>query len=58
MLFMRRSTDSSRQLRFGRKPKLRVPQINRARKVTYDGQRPEDVAGLSKVNRSPLCRAL
>jgi DNA invertase Pin-like site-specific DNA recombinase len=45
-------------VKFGRKPKLTPQQIARAQKILDAGERREDVAGIIKVNRSTLYRAL
>lgn len=43
---------------FGRKPKLTAQQIEHAHKLIDVGQRREDMAGLFKVSRVTLYRAL
>jgi DNA invertase Pin-like site-specific DNA recombinase len=47
-----------RGVKFGRKPKLTLQQINHARKPINEGERREDVASLLNVNRTTLYRAL
>ena len=47
-----------RGVKFGRKPKLTLQQIDHARKLIGAGQNREDVAYLFKVNRTTLYRAL
>jgi len=47
-----------RGVKFGRKPKLSAPQIAHARKLIEKGEDRGEVAGLFKVNRSTLYRAL
>jgi DNA invertase Pin-like site-specific DNA recombinase len=48
----------ARGVKFGRKPKLKPPQINQAKKLIAGGERPEDVAASFHVGRSTLYRAL
>jgi len=47
-----------RGVKFGRKPKLTKQQINQARKLIAQGERPEDVAASFHVGRSTLYREL
>ena len=47
-----------RGVKFGRKPKLSRQQIDHARKLIEKGEDRGEVAGLFKVNRSTLYRAL
>ena len=47
-----------RGVKFGRKPKLTLQQINHARKLIDEGQRRADVAALLNADRSTLYRML
>ena len=47
-----------RGVKFGRKVKLTIEQIDHARKLIDDGERREDVAALLNVDRTTLYRAL
>jgi DNA invertase Pin-like site-specific DNA recombinase len=47
-----------RGVKFGRKPKLSVQQIDHARKLIDAGERREDVAALLNVDRTTLYRAM
>ena len=47
----------ARGVKFGRKRKLKPPQINQAKKLIAGGERPEDVAASFHVGRSTLYRA-
>ena len=46
-----------RGVKFGRKPKLTLQQINHARKLIDEGQRREDVASLLNVDWTALYRS-
>ena len=48
----------ARGVRSGPKPKLSRQQTDHARKLIEDGKRREDIAGLFKVSRTTLYRAL
>jgi len=48
----------ARGVKFGRKRKLTPQQINQARKLIAQGERPEDVAASFHVGRTTLYRAL
>ena len=47
-----------RGVKFGRKPKLTPEQVTHARKLLDDGESRQNVAGLLKVGRVTLYRAL
>jgi DNA invertase Pin-like site-specific DNA recombinase len=48
----------ARGVKFGRKPKLTRQQLNQAKRLLNQGERPEDVAESFHVGRSTLYRAL
>jgi DNA invertase Pin-like site-specific DNA recombinase len=48
----------ARGVKFGRKPKLTRQQIDHARKLRTEGERPDAIAGILRVSRATVYRAL
>ena len=48
----------ARGVKFGRKPKLTGQQIDHARKLRTQGERPDAIAGILRVSRATVYRAL